>query len=138
MTTTNQQQIEIYREVDREVYRSSLVSLFWAVIQARKRRRGGYKLQALADALGINKSSVSRWFSSRPNWEANSVSDIATALDIELRTVAYDRTDGSVYGPNGKIEPIATSSRIEVALNTQSGVTSTSAPGSGNFYLRAS
>jgi len=89
---------EELRVYDRHMFRSTLVSLFWNVIIERKKRSGGFKLQNLADALGISKSTVSRWFSSSlPNWEADTVSDIACALNLDLRIMAIDRADGTVY-----------------------------------------
>lgn len=94
------------REFDREMFRSSLVSLFWAVISDRKRRHG-YKLKDLAAALNMDKSNVSRWFSQLPNWEANTISDLANALDLDLRIVAQDRSNGRLYTPAGVEPPVA-------------------------------
>lgn len=90
-------------EYDRQMYRSALVTLFWKIISDRKRRSGGYKLQKLADDLSVNKSTVSRWFSSSlPNWEADTVADIASALDVEIEIRATDRSDGTIYSSTGR------------------------------------
>lgn len=106
MKMTDTTEKEVLRDFDREVYRSSLVSIFWAVISDRK--KGGFKLRMLADALGRDKSVVSKWFSKLPNWEANTVSDIANALDVELRITARDRTNGRMYDVSGHLRPVLT------------------------------
>jgi len=107
---------KMLKEIDREVYRTALVSLFWSIIQDRKAQPGGYRMQDLARELGIDKSQVSRWFSDMPNWEANTVADIANALDVELRVEAYDRTTGKRYtsvGPDP--EPLHGKGRAALA-----------------------
>lgn len=120
----------VLRDFDREMLRSSLVSVFWAVITEKKKRAGGYKLQRLADALGINKSTVSRWFSYLPNWEANTISDIANALDVELRIVAQDRTDGRIYTPSGVVPTVTTTAVEPHIFPTASSSASAKATGS--------
>lgn len=96
------------KEYDRQMFRSALVTLFWKVVNDRK-RRSGYKLQTLADDLSVNKSTVSRWFSSTlPNWEADTVADIAGALDVDIEIRAIDRNDGTVYSSNGSKVKAAT------------------------------
>lgn len=134
MELTSEQKAVMHREIGREVYRSSLLSIFWAVIQARKRRKEGFRIQSIADHLKVDKAVVSRWFSGRPNWRANSVSDIAEALNIELRITAYDRTDGTMYGPSGKIvsTPTSTSENIVVKGHED---TVTSTLSSGTHYM---
>ena len=68
--------------------RSSFVSLFWQAMQA-----AGHKLQFLADALRVDKSAVSRWFSSNPpNWTIDTIADIANALDLEIMITARQRS----------------------------------------------
>jgi len=95
MTTTDNS--ELMRDYNREMFRSSVVTAFYAALQSKK-HRAGYKAQQLADTLGIHKSSVSRWFSGDlPNWELNTVSDIATALNIDLHFSACDRDSGEVF-----------------------------------------
>lgn len=90
---------------DREMLRSAFVSLFWAVI-CYKKSHGGFALKTLADKLGINKSSPSRWFSGeRPNWEVNTISDIAGALDVEIEIRARDRKTGVIFTPHGVMSP---------------------------------
>lgn len=101
---TDKRDAEMLAEYDRFFYRSSLVSMFWAVIQARKARKSKFKLKDLSDALKVDKSVVSRWFSNSPNWTANTVADIANVLDLELRVSVYDRTDGKIYTASGEQE----------------------------------
>lgn len=97
------------RDYGRGILRSEMVSLFWAVIAERRKRPGGFALQRLADKLAINKGQVSRWFNGLPNWEANTVADIADALDVDIRLIAYDRLDGTVYTAAGAIRGVETS-----------------------------
>jgi hypothetical protein len=86
---------------DRGMYRSSLVSLFWAIISDRKKRES-FTLQGLAKTLGKNKGEVSRWFTrGDPNWTANTVASIANALNVDLHIVATERATGAVYTPAG-------------------------------------
>lgn len=107
---------KMLKEVDREVYRTALVSLFWSIIQDRKAQPGGYRMQDLARELGIDKSQVSRWFSDIPNWEANTVADIANALGVELRVEAYDRTTGKQFTAAGSDpEPLGGKGRPALA-----------------------
>jgi transcriptional regulator with XRE-family HTH domain len=90
------------KEYDRLMLRSSFVSLFWSVIADLKKRRG-YRLQELADQIGVDKSGVSRWFSgNNPNWTLNTVSDLANALNVDLRVQAVDRETQAVHTPQGK------------------------------------
>ncbi len=92
-------QLEHY---DRLMLRSALVSLFWGVIADRKMRRG-YKLQELAQSIGMDKSGVSRWFSgSAPNWTLDTIADIANALNVVLRVEAVERDTGTVYTSKGR------------------------------------
>ena len=86
----------------RGMLRSAFVSLFWVVI-ASKREREKYKLQSLADALGIDKSVTSKWFISEPNWQIDTIADIADALDVELQIQATERSTGIVYSPYGPL-----------------------------------
>lgn len=95
---------KLHRDYEREMLRSSFVSLFWSVFMQRKQE--GSTLKDIADALGIHKSGVSRWFSGKsPNWEINTVADLSRVLDIELRITAVDRNTGAVFGPSGEISP---------------------------------
>lgn len=94
------------REYDRLMLRSSFVSLFWAAIAERK-RHGKFALQEIADYIGTNKSVVSRWFSnSHPNWEIDSIADIAGSLNLELKLQALDRETGAIITPSGVQKPI--------------------------------
>jgi transcriptional regulator with XRE-family HTH domain len=96
---------------DREMLRSAFVSLFWAVIDYRK-KHGGFVLKTLSDKIGVNKSAPSRWFSGeRPNWTVNTIADIAGALDVEIEIRARDRQTGMVFAPHGlvsiEVKPIS-------------------------------
>jgi|GEM_PF-1558577 len=92
---------------DRQMLRAAFQSLFLSVIQARK-TASGYQLQQLAADTGNIKSTVSRWFSSDPpNWQIDTMADIADALDLELILQARDRKTGELHTPLG----IVTASR---------------------------
>lgn len=104
---------ERMRDYRRGALRSAFVSLFWSVIQDKKQKQL-YKLQALADTLGIHKSTVSRWFSpDMPNWEVDTIADIADALGLEIQVIAKDRETGILYSPSG---PVVGNDRRVVAL----------------------
>lgn len=96
---TDKKRQELEREYDREMLKSTIISIFAAVI-AFKKKRGKYSYKRLADDLGKDKSAVSRWFSEDPNLELHTVSDIANALDIELRIEAVDRETQTVFNPH--------------------------------------
>ncbi|MER8886280.1 helix-turn-helix transcriptional regulator [Mesorhizobium sp. M0633] len=94
------------QEFERGMLRSAFVSAFWAVIQARKAETG-LTLSQLADRLGINKSAVSRWFSgTKPNWEIDTISDLAIALEVDVEVVVVDRKMNRRFGPAGEIQPL--------------------------------
>lgn len=86
-------------DYDRLMLRSSFVSLFWSALQAK-----GMTMLALARKLRVDKSAVSRWFSGQPNWELDTVSDIANALDLDLTVMATDRKTRVTYTPAGPIQ----------------------------------
>lgn len=91
---------EAKRLFNRLMLRSAYQSLFWHVLLTRKRETG-FTLKALADKLNINKSYVSRSFSSPPNWQIDKLSDMADALNVDLIVQARDRLTGKVYSPAG-------------------------------------
>jgi Helix-turn-helix len=97
-------------QYDRAMLRSAFCSMFWGVISER-RETGQLILAGLADALGIHKSVISKWFTgrSRPNWEINTIADLAHVLDLELDIKATDRNTGRVYTPSGVVRPGETS-----------------------------
>lgn len=96
----------LVQEFERGVLRSAFVSTFWAVIQARKAETG-LTLSQIADRLGINKSAISRWFSgTKPNWEIDTIADIANALDVDVEVVVADRKSNRRFGPSGEIQPL--------------------------------
>jgi transcriptional regulator with XRE-family HTH domain len=84
--------------------RSEFQSLFWNIILMRK-RQSGFTLKALADALGINKSYVSRSFSSPPNWQIDKMHDMADVLGVDLIVEARDRATGVVFTASGIRRP---------------------------------
>jgi hypothetical protein len=98
------------RLYDRQVLRSAFQSLFWNVVISRK-RQAKFTLKALADALGTNKSYVSRCFAAPPNWQIDKLADMADALDVDLVIEARDRKlKGVVYTPSGVRRPDVPSS----------------------------
>jgi|LNAP01.1.fsa_nt_gb hypothetical protein len=128
-------QADFDREYDRSMLRSELVSLFWAVVTERKKAPGGYTLQQLADSLGINKSQVSRWFNGLPNWEANTIADIASALGVDLQVVARDRHDGRLYTPVGARSAVVTTATTSNASFITGGPKATGARMTGKFQF---
>jgi hypothetical protein len=93
------------RKYRRLMLRSLFSSLFWGVVAARKRREG-FLLQSLANATGRDKSQVSRWFSSNPNWTLDTIADVAQALDLELQIEARERSTGMIFTPYGPSQTI--------------------------------
>ncbi len=88
------------RYYSRQMLRSAFVSMIQSVVESR--RANGYTLQQLADDTDNNKSTVSRWFSDeRPNWQLDTISDIAEALNIDLVLRVRDRETGAVHSPQG-------------------------------------
>jgi transcriptional regulator with XRE-family HTH domain len=85
---------------DRALFRSAILSLFWAVISDRK-KRGGFTFQSFAKKIGSTKHEVSRWFSGDPNWTLNTIASIANALDLDLRIEAVERSTGRVFTSSG-------------------------------------
>ncbi|CDO37264.1 helix-turn-helix transcriptional regulator [Novosphingobium sp. KN65.2] len=102
------------KEYDRTILKSEMVSLFWSVISEKKKGPEGYTLQRLADTLGVNKSVISRWFNGTPNWEMNTVSDLASALGVELQISAKDYSSEKVYTSHGIVYPDSTRSSLDV------------------------
>jgi len=104
------------RVYDRQMLRSAFQSLFWNVILTRK-RQNGFNFKALADKLGINKSYVSRSFSSPPNWQIDKVADMSEALGVDLIIEARDRKNPNViYTPSGIRQPATTSTSLDKML----------------------
>ncbi|WP_143149073.1 helix-turn-helix transcriptional regulator [Hyphomicrobium sp. CS1BSMeth3] len=104
------------REYNRAMFRSMFVSLFWAIVSDLK-DRDRFRMKMLADAVGKDKSIVSRWFSGHyPNWELNTIADISSALGISLEIKATHKETGAVYTPAGKINVAAVERPIATAL----------------------
>lgn len=117
------------RQYDRMMQRSAFQSLFWSVLLTRK-RESNFTLKALADKLGINKSYITRSFSSPPNWQIDKISDVAEALGVDLIVEARDRATGVIYTPSGVRQPVITSSAgHQVRTESRAVTTSTQFPG---------
>ena len=105
MSTNRNSEKQRLIEYDRDMLRSMFVSIFWAAITERRKYRK-FTLQSLADILGIGKWAVSRWFSGDPpNWTIDTISDVAGALNLELKVAAIDRATGIVITPSGSQHP---------------------------------
>jgi hypothetical protein len=101
MSTSRKSEKQQLIEYDRDMLRSAFVSIFWAAITERRKHRK-FTLQSLADILGIGKWAVSRWFSGDPpNWTIDTISDVAGALNLDLKVEAIDRTTGAEIRPSG-------------------------------------
>lgn len=100
------------REYDRHMLRSAFQSLFWSVLLERKKVEQ-FTLKKLADRLGINKSYISRSFSSPPNWQIDKISDMADALGVEIIIEARDRLLGCIYSPQGIRRAVTTGSSVK-------------------------
>jgi transcriptional regulator with XRE-family HTH domain len=96
------------RSFDRQMLRSAFQSLFWSVFSDRK-RNGKMTQQQFADALGVDKSAVSRSFSIPQNWTIDKLADMAGVLGVELVVEARD-TAGSrvVFTAGGAREVVRT------------------------------
>jgi predicted XRE-type DNA-binding protein len=90
--------VDMLRAYDRGMLRAMFHSLFMNAIVAKK-KRGKFTQQQIADAFEIHKSSISRQFSSPPNWTVDKLADIAGALDLELHIEARSRVDGALVTP---------------------------------------
>lgn len=108
------------RTYHRLMLRSAFQSLFWNVLLTRKRQTK-FTLKALADALGINKSYVSRSFATPPNWQLDKISDMSNALGVDLIVEARDRKTGVIYTPNGIRQTTTTSSSSENVHQAETG-----------------
>lgn len=116
MWTNSKNKSEAFeRDYARAMLRSAVVSLFWAVISSRK-QKDGMTLSNIAERLGINKSAVSRWFSGSPNWELNTISDLAEALEIELQVFAVERKSGRRFSPVGQVAFAQTATSRHITL----------------------
>jgi transcriptional regulator with XRE-family HTH domain len=106
------------RAFERGVLRSAFVSLFWGIIQERK-KAGTFTLLALAKALTTNKAEVSRWFKGDPNWTVNTIASLANALNVDIEIKARDRVTGMVFTPAG-VQPIYVTAISQPAPITKS------------------
>lgn len=97
----------------RGVLRSAFHSLFWGVIVDRK-RNAGLKMKDVADSLGVDKSFVSRSFSSPPNWRLDTLADFSDALGLDLIVEARDRQTGRIFTPSGIRSSAVTTTKIDV------------------------
>jgi predicted XRE-type DNA-binding protein len=94
------------RSFDRQMLRSAFQSLFWSIFSDRK-RKGKMTQQQFADALGVDKSAVSRSFSIPQNWTIDKLADMAGVLGVELVVEARDAAaSGVVFTANGVREVV--------------------------------
>lgn len=99
---TEERRLNVY---DRAMFRSGILGIFWQAIQDKK-RRDRFTLQDVATKLHIGRSAVSRWFSGDPpNWQADTMVDIANALDLDLIITARSRITGTMYSASGSSAP---------------------------------
>jgi hypothetical protein len=107
--------VDRLRQYDRTMLRGQFVSLFWGVICARK-EAGELTLAAIAHALGVGKSVVSKWFGTRdrPNWQSDTIADIAYVLNLEIEVTARDRQTGVVYSAAGILHTASETSPVPV------------------------
>lgn len=109
----------------RGVLRSAFHSLFWGVIVDRKRNEN-LKLKDVAETLGVNKSFVSRSFSSPPNWRIDTIADFTDALGLDLIVEARDRKTGRVFTPSGVRANASTTTTFDLGgQKTEVSVTAT-------------
>jgi len=80
--------------------RSAVQSAFWSALNFRK-KNDGMSQNELAKKLDADKSIISRWFSGDPNWELNTISDIADALDVDVEFHLKDRRSTAIFTPSG-------------------------------------
>src|SRR5690606_38495760 len=93
------------RKFDRDMLRSAMKSLFFGII-ADRRKRDGFTMADLAAFTKTDKGRVSRWFKGLPNWQIDTIADIADALDVDLIVKAKDRKTGRVYAEYGVESPV--------------------------------
>ena len=121
------------RAFERGVLRSAFKSLFWAIIVERKKRPEGFTLTGLAKAISTSKHEVSRWFNGDPNWEINTIANIADALDVEIEIQAKDRKSGAIYTPAGLQTPAVRRQTVTWEPSQGSPVPTTSVTVGGAF-----
>jgi transcriptional regulator with XRE-family HTH domain len=93
------------RRFDREMLRSAFKSLFWGVMDD-KRKKNDFTMSDLALATKTDKGRVSRWFKGYPNWQIDTIADIADALEIDLIVKARDRATGRIFAEYGLETPV--------------------------------
>jgi transcriptional regulator with XRE-family HTH domain len=121
------------RSFDRQMLRSAFQSLFWSVFSDRK-RKGKMTQQQFADALGVDKSAVSRSFSIPQNWTIDKLADMAGVLGVELVVEARDAAaSGVVFTASGVRETVSTASDHALSITTANRSVQTSSWGLGRF-----
>lgn len=106
MPTDNNRRRQRNREraYDRQMLRAAFQGVFLSVLQTRK-KQSGYQLQDLATATSNFKSTISRWFSpDLPNWQIDTIADLADALEVDVIFQARDRATGEIHTPQGVIQ----------------------------------
>ena len=99
MTSTDEKFVRTYARL---MLRSTFVSLFGNGLQQRRKQIPSFGLSALARLAGKDKSTLSRDFAGTPNWRLDTVSDLAQALNMELRIEAIDKTNGAIVSATGR------------------------------------
>jgi hypothetical protein len=103
---------------EREMLRRGYLSLFW-VAMSRKRAKERFTFSDLAARIRRGKSQVSRWFSAGdPNWELNTIADIAHSLGIRIEISAVDIATKEILTPAGPISSIVTTGEAKPASQT--------------------
>ena len=93
---------KIEREESRYNLRFMFASLFYNIIA--ERREAGASLSSMAGDIGVDKSQLTNWLGTEPNWQVSSIADIASGLRLKLRIHAIDE-DGKCWSPNGLTTP---------------------------------
>jgi transcriptional regulator with XRE-family HTH domain len=85
--------------------RTALSSAFEGVLK-NKRNHGSLTLQSVAEAMGKNKSEISRWFSRNPpNWQISTIAALADCLNVSVDFRLVDQATGEVFTPSTSYFP---------------------------------
>ena len=85
--------------------RTALSSAFEGVLK-NKRRHGSLTLQSVAEAMGKNKSEISRWFSRNPpNWQISTIAALADCLNVSVDFRLVDQETGEIFTPSTSYFP---------------------------------
>jgi transcriptional regulator with XRE-family HTH domain len=101
---------EARREYERGMLRAAFGSLFWSALVQKKRENSGFNQSQLASELGVDRSVISKWFNGEPNWQIDTIADLALAFDLELVIRARNRKTGRIHTAFGS-QPMATATQ---------------------------